>query len=46
MFQNLNNSKKIDNNLKLMSISAIVLIVLFVYTIIKSDNAMSAVAII
>ena len=41
MFQNLNNSKKIDNNLKLMSISAIVLIVLFVYTIIKSDNAMS-----
>jgi ATP-dependent metalloprotease FtsH len=41
MFQNLNNPKKIDNNLKLMSISAIVLIVLFVYIIIKSDNAMS-----
>ena len=40
MFQNFNDPKKADNNLKLMSISAIVLVVLFVYTIIKSDNAM------
>ena len=43
MFQNLNkanNKKQLDNNLKLMTISAIVLVVLFVYTLLKSDNAM------
>ncbi len=33
-----NNGSNIDKNLKLMSISAIVLIVLFLYTITKSDN--------
>lgn len=45
MFPNFNKDDKkidqsrIDKNLKLMSISAIVLIVLFIYTIIKSDSA-------
>ena len=45
MFPNFNKDNKkidqsrIDKNLKLMSISAVVLIVLFVYTIIKSDSA-------
>jgi len=48
MFPNFKKSKKsdtnkntrsnVDNNLKMMSISAIVLIVLFLYTITKSDN--------
>jgi len=33
-----NNPSNIDKNLKMMSISAIVLIVLFLYTITKSDN--------
>jgi ATP-dependent metalloprotease FtsH len=43
MFQNFNNDQdkdKLDSNLKLMSISAIVLVVLFFYVLIKSDNAM------
>ena len=44
MFQNFKKDEEkerlnIDKNLKMMSISAIILIVLFVYTIIKSDNA-------
>jgi len=45
MFPNLNkdnrkiDQSRIDKNLKLMSISAIVLIILFIYTIIKSDSA-------
>ena len=44
MFPNFNNKNQkdnknaIDKNLKMMSISAIVLIVLFGYTLIKSDN--------
>ncbi|PIF04810.1 MAG: cell division protein FtsH [Arcobacter sp.] len=33
-----NNKTKIDKNLQMMSISAVVLIVLFLYTITKSDN--------
>ena len=33
-----NSSSNIDKNLKMMSISAIVLIILFLYTITKSDN--------
>ncbi len=41
MFQNSNkDDNKIDNNIKLMSLSAIVLVLLFGYTIIKSDHAM------
>ncbi len=43
MFQNSkkddNEQSAIDKNLKLMSISAIVLIVLFIYTTVKSDSA-------
>ncbi len=46
MFPNLNNKdnkkmdqSRIDKNLKMMSMSAIVLIVLFIYTMIKSDKA-------
>ncbi|MEA2050262.1 MAG: AAA family ATPase [Campylobacterota bacterium] len=48
MFQNFNNNEQdekekqnsIDKNLKMMSISAVVLIVLFIYTTIKSENAL------
>jgi len=36
--ENKNGSSNIDKNLKMMSISAIVLIILFLYTITKSDN--------
>ena len=36
--ENKNGRSNIDNNLKMMSISAIVLIILFLYTITKSDN--------
>ena len=36
--KNKNIESKVDKNLRLMSISAIVLIVLFLYTITKSDN--------
>lgn len=43
MFQNFkkddNEQSAIDKNLKMMSISAIILIVLFVYTTLKSDSA-------
>jgi ATP-dependent metalloprotease FtsH len=40
MFKTLDdNSVNLDKNLKLMSISAIVLVVLFIYTIFKSDTA-------
>ncbi|MCK5110633.1 MAG: AAA family ATPase [Arcobacteraceae bacterium] len=43
MFQNLNkNKEKNDKNLKMMGMSAIVLVVLFVYVLIKSDNAMQS----
>ena len=35
---NTNDQSTIDKNLKMMSISAIILIVLFFYTLIKSDN--------
>lgn len=42
MFPNFNENKpdkeRIDKNLKMMSISAVVLIVLFIYTLIKSDH--------
>ncbi|MEA3512746.1 MAG: AAA family ATPase [Campylobacterota bacterium] len=33
-----NQQQNVDKNLKLMSISAVVLIVLFIYTVFKSDN--------
>ncbi len=39
MFQDLNNKQQQDRNLKMMSISAIVLIILFIYTLVKSDTA-------
>ena len=42
MFQNQDNKNKLDNNLKLMSISAIVLVVLFVYVLLKSDTAIQS----
>ncbi len=45
MFLNLNNKEdqeKNDKNLKMMGISAIVLTVLFIYVLIKSDNAMQS----
>lgn len=38
MSQNLNNNTNFDKNLKLMSVSAAVLIALFVYTMYKSSN--------
>lgn len=45
MFQPSNNKKDnqkiIDRNLKMMSLSAIVLIVLFVYTLLKTDSALT-----
>ena len=40
MFQDLNKDKQMqDKNLKMMSISAIVLVILFVYTLLKTDSA-------
>ena len=43
MFQNFkkddDEQSRIDKNLRMMSISAIVLIVLFIYTTLKSDSA-------
>jgi len=36
---NKNNQKAIDKNLKMMGLSAIVLIILFIYTLMKTDNS-------
>ncbi len=41
MLKNFNNKTNNDNNLKMMSISATILLVLFIYTLFKSDNAMA-----
>jgi ATP-dependent metalloprotease FtsH len=38
MLQNSNNNKNIDKNFKLMALSAVVLLVLFLYTIYKSSS--------
>ncbi len=43
MFQNSNkkdSKEKIDNNLKMMSLSGMILVALFIYILIKSDNIM------
>jgi ATP-dependent metalloprotease FtsH len=42
MFQNFNNKKQTDANLRMMSISAIILVVLFIYVLLKNDTAIKS----